>query len=207
MSDHGHECPYCGGEDISRRRKYRFWLNKVGGWCVVAVHLGFLLFFFSFVRGFAGSPVGLDLSDRDFDVSSVEIANEDMVMLDDRYNESVEKGFCLFGSVRNGSVVVREIDYVESPLDSGEGFVSFSCKDEISSRLDKMALNGSYKFLGRVHTHPDSSDRLSFADMHSFGRWSGFSVVHGVFDGEQLNFWSHDDLHGELGLDVVVRSG
>lgn len=205
MSGSDHVCPYCKDGEVSRIQKYRLWLNKVAGYGTVLIHAVLLLSLFVFVQSFAGSPIDADLSSREHNISEIVISNEDMVQLNDRYNESLEKGFCLFGSVSNGSVQVRQMDFVNTPSNASEGSVSFACRDEIWSRRKELVLNGSYMFLGRVHTHPDTSHRLSFRDIHNFGRWSSLSVVHGVYDGEQLNFWSHDDLHDELELDVVFR--
>lgn len=199
------ECPECGE---SHSVHFKSILDYYAGWVLQKIVLFGSIFLFVvmgvFLR-FDGVTYGQVLSGNmdsgGSELESISIPNSGMIELRDSYNESVEKGWCMFGEINGSEVMVEDMDFVENPVNQSKGSLRTYCLDEIDSKKFRL-LSPDYNFLGLTHTHPDSSHRLSFRDIHTFGKASMFVDVMGVYDGEELNFWSNGELHDELELDV-----
>lgn len=199
------QCPNCG-ENCSVH--FRSILDYYAGWVLQKLILFTSIFLFValgvFLR-FDGVTYGQALSGKmdsgSSDLESISIPNSGMVELNDGYNESVEKAWCMFGEINGGEVFVKDMDFVENPINQSKDSLRTYCLSEIYSKKFRL-LSTDYNFLGLTHTHPDSSHRLSFRDIHTFGKASFVVDVMGVYDGEELNYWSNGELHDELKLDV-----
>lgn len=113
-------------------------------------------------------------------------------VFDRAYNESLEKGFCIFGDIDEDSIRIRDVDLVEDPQSQSSGSVSFNCLGEIRDRWKRLLLSSEYNFLGTAHTHPDVA-RLSRVDARNLGASWWWTSIRGVFKGNQLNFYAFGD--------------
>ena len=211
MGEKEYECVYCKGESVSRLRYWDFRLNKWAGRLMllgsVLLVVGFGLVLNSFQPQYLWGDGFSNGSYSEGNFSSVEISNGMMVELSNGYNESVEKGYCLFGEINGSEVRVLDMDHVDNPSHQSRGSIRMDCLDEIWVRKGELGFRSGYIYLGKVHTHPDSSHRMSFRDVHTFGGNFFYERVAGVYDGGQLNFWGHAGVKpsDDLELRVVFR--
>lgn len=121
------------------------------------------------------------------------ITHDQYQKINSKYNQTMEKGFCMYGTINSKQIVIKEIDYVNNPLSEAPDHVNFLCIDETIKRLPELYLNPNYKLLGNIHTHPDSS-YPSYADVYSMGFLALVQRTYGIYNGEDLNFFGRKGL-------------
>lgn len=132
----------------------------------------------------------------------VVISEEQVDIFDQHYTTELENGFCLYGEVERQQVVVDEVVYVDEPEKQSRGAISFTCIPETLDRLPKLLRQGDFGFLGIVHTHPSGSPRLSRSDAAMLGASWYFVRVSGVYNGEQIEFYTFEDPRYPMPLQV-----
>lgn len=120
----------------------------------------------------------------------------------DNFDSEIEEGFCLFGKVNKSSIKIEKVLYAETVILQTPQRINNMCVDEIKEELPRMYMDYSYKFIGKVHTHPVSDKaKPSIRDIHSFGKLSLFTEITGVASNDSINFYTHDS----LGMGVPVK--
>lgn len=122
------------------------------------------------------------------DKKQVIISEKDYQIINKNYNSSIEKGFCLYGTINSEQIIIEEIDYVNQSLSSGQGYINFLCIRETIKRLPELYTNPHYKMIGNVHTHP-VDPYPSYADVYSMGLLAPVQRTFGIYNGEKLNFF------------------
>lgn len=123
-------------------------------------------------------------------------------VFDRSYNDSLEKGFCLFGDVDEDQVWIREVVLVEDPESQSAGSVDFDCVGEVGGRWKQLLLSSEYNFLGTAHTHPDYA-RLSRVDARNLGSSWWWASIRGIFSGNELSFFAYGDPVEKMEMDFV----
>lgn len=181
--------------ELKRRdRRRRFWnLLTVAALIVLLVFLGIYVD--------RVTPVRVD-GGIDDSPTTVSFTRGQVQWLSQNYNESVENGFCLFGSVDGSDFVVEDLEFVDSPWSQSKHAMSFSCIPQILVRSSDLVLDSDYRFLGIIHTHPNT-DYLSEVDQNTFSKVESVVELFGVYNGEELNVF---DTPGGLPVSKLLRA-
>lgn len=149
-----------------------------------------LLFFLVSVGIFAVrvTPVQVD-GGTSSDPTSISFTRSHVDWLNENHNESVENGFCLFGHIKGGEVVVEEVEFVNNPLHQEKGAMSFTCIPQIFAYSSSLVAREEYRLVGVIHTHPESA-YLSREDRDTFQAFDPILSTFGVFNGERLRMYS-----------------
>lgn len=182
----------------SRIERVKWWmgtLKKFGDalsilfvFIAISVYLG--------VFGFSGfSQVAHGMDNREVNISEAEIYE-----VEKRYDEDLEKGFCVYGYEESGYLVVEEVVHDSNPMLQERGRIKFTCIDETVERLPEL-LSSDLSLIGNIHTHPDNAV-LSKGDVFSFGAMRFVQDTFGVYNGEELKFFTPESLSYSLNMNV-----
>lgn len=155
---------------------------------------------FLFVNIF-GLPNGVSPG-HDNDSRSVFIEDSEIDVIREKYDSDLEKGFCLYGDYSNDSIRVRDVVHDDNPVSQNKHSISFNCIDETVERLPKLVNDDSYRLIGNVHTHPRYA-KLSRPDAFTFGSFSLFQEAFGIYNGDELEFFTSRSL--SYGLEKHVK--
>ena len=184
----------------SRGQQVKFWI-RVSAKFTLILNLLFLgTMVFLFVNVF-GVPNAID-ADHGEDIRSVYIDDSDVDVLREKYDEDLEKGFCVYGSYSRYSVQIEDVVHNSDPMIQDEGSIRFNCIDETVERLPELVNNESYYLIGNIHTHPEYA-KLSRPDAFTFGVTNMFQETFGVYNGVELEFFTSRSL--SYGLDKYVE--
>ena len=165
--------------ELKRRdRRRRFW-NLL----TVAALIALLVFLGVYVDRV--TPVRVD-GGLDDSLTTVSFTRGQVQWLSQNYNQSVENGFCLFGSIDGSEVVVQDVEFVDNPWSQSKHAMSFSCIPQILVRSNDLVLDSDYRFLGIIHTHPNTA-YLSDVDQNTFSKVESVVELFGVYNGDVLN--------------------
>jgi proteasome lid subunit RPN8/RPN11 len=132
----------------------------------------------------------------------VVISENQLQTFDQYYTTEVENGFCLYGDIEDKQVVIDDVVYVDDPWKQTRTSMKFSCIPETLERLPQLLKQGDFGFLGIVHTHPSGSASLSDSDAAMLGATWYFTKISGVYNGEQVEFYSFEDPRFSMPLQI-----
>ncbi|WP_313694245.1 hypothetical protein [Halorarum halobium] len=70
--------------------------------------------------------------------SKISFTESHIQWLDENYNQSVENGFCLFGTVEEDKVVVEQVEFIDNPFRQSSGTMLFTCIPQILARWKRL---------------------------------------------------------------------
>ena len=108
--------------------------------------------------------------------------------LDQNYERDLENGFCLFGRIDESDFVVEDLEFVDNPWSQSKYSMRFNCVPQILVRSSQLVMDGDYRFLGIVHTHPNTASP-SLVDLDTFNKVDEAVELFGVYNGEELNVY------------------
>lgn len=184
----------------SRGQQVKFWSRVLVRFSLILNVVVLAVAGFLFLNVF-GVPNDFG-SSHDEDRRSVYISDSDLKAVETVYDEDLEKGFCLYGSYSRYSIQVEDAVYVYNPEVQTDSSISFSCFEQTVERLPKLVNNDSYYLIGNIHTHPEYA-RLSRPDAFVFGATSMLMETFGIYNGEELKFFTSRSL--SYGLDKYVE--
>lgn len=183
----------------SRTHKLKYWMRVLHRASSV-LSIVFLVSVTWIYIGAFDFPVLMQTA-HDSDDRTVEISSSDIEEISSRYDEDLEKGFCLYGYADREKIVVEEVVHDDNPLSQSDGRISFVCGDESLDRAEEL-LTTNLTLVGNVHTHPRGA-RLSRGDAFAFGSSMFLQDTYGVYNGEDLEFFSPGSLSDGLSKNVV----
>lgn len=167
--------------EIQRRdRRRRFWN-------ILTVALLVLMLVFLGVYVDRVTPIRVDggLAEAP---TTVSFTRGQIQWLQENYNEEVENGFCLLGQVDGSKFIVEDVEFVDNPWSHSKYSMRFNCVPQILVRSSQLVMDGDYRFLGIVHTHPNTASPSS-VDLETFGKVDEVVELFGVYNGKDLNVY------------------
>jgi len=147
------------------------------------------------------TPVQVD-GGTSSDPNTVSFTRSHIDWLNENYNSSVENGFCLFGHIKDGEVVVEDVEFVDNPPHQEQGAMSFTCIPQIFAYSQGLVARSDYRLVGAIHTHPETA-YVSQQDRDTFRDFDSVLGVFGVYNGERLRMYS--DPNQSRSIDSVLR--
>lgn len=121
--------------------------------------------------------------------TTVSFTESHVQWLDQNYNKSMENGFCLFGHIEDREVVVEHVEFIDNPFSQSRDSMNPTCIPQIFARSGQLLLDGRYRFVGLIHTHPEHAS-LSRVDRRTFARFDPVLSVFGVYNGDRIAMYS-----------------
>ena len=146
--------------------------------------------------------VGLSLREMgyDDDTRTVIIDREDQRAFARHYDQLVEEGWCLYGSVNETHIRIEDVVHARA-ISQDSDHIEFTCVPETMGQLLARE-NG--RLIGVAHSHPSKKrSRLSRVDTMTWGRTSPVVEVMGIYtERDGVEFFTVRSLLSPLEKDV-----
>lgn len=141
------------------------------------------------------------------EVVEVSLSAEQYQVFEETYTTELEQGYCLFGHIHNGEVVVERVIHTDYPIpwtNTGSQ-IHFTCIPELIEQLPRIAVDSEYRFVGAAHSHPQTP-YLSHPDRFWFRTTGVFQRIHGIYNGN-LQFYTLGSMDDPVNTEFSTKTG